>query len=291
MSKIVKKKWEIRRRLEEIDRQLYWAGNVGRTNLIGRFGISPQQASADLKSYLESAGDKIRFNGAIKRYVPQEGFEPIFVAPSLEDYIHWSGGVGHELITVPLPYRSIDLGVLRMLSIAIHQQLSVEIRYRSLSTPEGTVRRITPHSIVFTGTRYHVRAYCHHRNGFRDFVLGRIIEASDHREPGPGKEADDAWNTLLIVRIGPHPSLSDKQRTVIEADYAMTNGETQLRIKQALLLYILDQFKLDGNEAERPAEEQQIILLNPEILAYSKFSQEPLSSRCELRMPFKRPRN
>lgn len=259
------KKWEVQRRLEEIDRQLYWAGSVGRTDLIVRFGISPQQASADLKLYLERVGETIRFNGSIKRYVPTDTFQPQFIQPCIEDYIGWAGEIGHVVTTVPLPFRSASMVTLQALTKAIHQRRSIEIRYRSLTTPEGMVRRITPHSIVFTGTRYHVRAFCHYSEEFRDFVLGRIVETSTFDDAGPGKEKDDAWNTLIIARIGPHPMLTATQRTLIEADYAMVDGEARIHIKQALLLYLLDQFNLFEQESGRPASVQQIVLLNPEV--------------------------
>ncbi|WGO96852.1 WYL domain-containing protein [Saccharophagus degradans] len=265
MTTTALKKWEVQRRLEEIDRQLYWAGSVGRTDLIARFGISPQQASADLKLYLDRLGTAVRFNGSIKRYVPTEKFQPEFIKPCIEDYISWAGEIGHAATIVPLPFRSANMSVLQPVTMAIHQRRSIEIRYRSLTTPEGTVRRITPHSIVFTGTRYHVRAFCHRSEEFRDFVLGRVIETYTFDDAGPGKDKDDAWNTLIIVRIGPHPELTVAQRTVIEADYAMTDGEAKIHIKQALLLYLLDQFNLFERESDRAATVQQIVLLNPEI--------------------------
>lgn len=270
MNESALKKWEVQRRLEEIDRRLYWVGYVGRGDLMERFGISPQQASADFKLYLSKANNTIRFNGSIKRYVPKEGFEPLFISPNTEDYIGWAGEAGHALVTVPIPLRRVSVEILRALSMAIHQRRSVEIRYRSLTTPEGTVRRISPHSIISTGSRYHVRAYCHHRKGFRDFVLGRIIGTGSLSEPGPGKEDDVAWNTLLIARIAPHPNLTMGQRTVIEADYEMVDGVAQIHIKQALLLYFLDQFNLDSTGSERPAAIQQIVLLNPEIIPLAK---------------------
>lgn len=259
------KKWEVQRRLEEIDRQLYWTGSVGRTDLIARFGISPQQASADLKVYLGRVGQTIRFNGSIKRYVPTEEFQPAFINPCIEDYIGWAGEIGYGVTTVPLPLRSASIAVLQALTKATHQRRSIEIRYRSLTTPEGSVRRITPHSMVFTGTRYHVRAFCHRSEEFRDFVLGRIIETYTFDDAGKERDKDEAWNTLVIVRLGPHPELTAAQRTVIEADYAMVDGEAEIRIKQALLLYLLDQFNLFEPMSERPATVQQIVLLNPEI--------------------------
>jgi hypothetical protein len=259
------KKWEVQRRLEEIERRLYWAGSVGRADLIKLFGISPQQASTDLKTYLTQAGETVRFDGSSKSYRPTSEFSPFLIKPSIEDYTSWIGEIGHPLAVVPIPFRTIPADVLRGLAQAIQQGVSINIQYRSLTNPQGMIRRISPHSIVATSTRYHVRAYCHTRLDFRDFVLGRIIKATEPGLKGMDKSDDGAWNTLVIARIGPHSKLSAPMREIIEADFAMEKGEAQIKIRQALLFYFLDQFNLDGNEQERSAVKQQIVLLNQEI--------------------------
>jgi len=259
------KRWETRRRLEEIERCLYWAGSVGRGDLIDRFGISPQQASADLKAYIAGAGDTIEFRHSGKRYLPTDNFAPRLITPSIEDYASWAGEIGVAVASVPVPFRAAKPETLRALTRALHQGYSVSTRYRSLTHPRGTARRITPHTLVFSGERYHIRAYCHERQEFRDFVLGRVLEAMEPGEAGPGSGEDTAWNTLVIARIGPHPGLTTSQRQVIEGDYAMVDGEAEIQIRQALLLYFLTHFRLDGRERTRAAVPQQIVLLNPEI--------------------------
>lgn len=264
------RKWEVQERLSDIERRLYWTGSVGRTELMERFGISPQQASADLKAYLSQAGDTVRFNASTKRYEPTAAFTPSLITPSVEHYVAWAGEVGYAVEIVPRPHRTADPEVLRGLATAIHQQRSVQIRYCSLTHPQGTLRRISPHSLVFNGYRYHVRAYCHQREDFRDFVLGRIITAADVGGPSLDKSRDEAWNTLIIARIGPHPGLTPAQRKVIETDFDMRHGEALVRMRQALLLYFLDQFNLDGYETKRSAEIQQIVLLNSEIRHLAK---------------------
>ncbi len=209
----------------------------------------------------------VEFDSSTKRYLPTDGFTPFLGGTEADFYPTWAAtGTGHSVCTIPLPLRNSPNDILRDLSRAIYQNRSVMITYRSMKNPEGMERRISPHTIVDSGTRYHVRAYCHMRNEFRDFVLGRIASASAFGEQRKGASDDTQWNTLIVVRIGPHPGLTPAQSSVIEDDYAMVEGEAQIRISQALLRYLLKRLHLDEKGGDRNAEEQQVILLNQEII-------------------------
>lgn len=64
----------------------------------------------------------------------------------------------------------------------------------SFSTPDGETRLIAPHTLIYTGMRWHVRAYCERNRDYRDFVLSRfrgipelMDDLTDHgRESDPG---------------------------------------------------------------------------------------------------------
>jgi len=167
-----------------------------------------------------------------------------------------------------MPLREVKLPAIREIANALHQEKSVEISYQSMSNKDVSIRRITPHSIVFDGYRYHVRAFCHFRNEFRDFVLGRIITVNDKDHPGKTKNEDMAWNMYLPLRLGPHPKLTASQKKIIENDFGMTDGELLLKVRQAMLHYTLAQLRIDRFTEERSPAEQQIVLLNPDILHF-----------------------
>ena len=261
-------KWEVKKRLEEIERCLWWMGKLGRADLMSKFGISPQQASADISLYQKLAPGNAEFNRSARQYEPSISFEPKFIEIDSADYAEWRREAGEELVFIPMPLRNAPLPMLRPITRAIHQGKSLKIEYQSMSSAKMSSRRITPHAIVFDGYRYHARAYCHSRQEFRDFVLGRITKADAFRDAGPGKDKDEAWNTLIILRIGPHPKLSASQRQIIENDFGMAKGEFQLRVRQAVLHYTLTQLRLDRFAEERTPAEQQVVLLNPEVLSY-----------------------
>lgn len=263
-------KWEVQKRLEEIEHCLYWIGGVQRSNLIEVFGISPQQASADFALYRKLAPTNTEFNNSLKRYEPTEQFKAIFIQLGIEDYFKWSGQKAAVTSSIPTPLRPTNTLILQPVINAIHAKLSIEIEYQSMSSPKPSKRRLTPHTVVFDGYRYHVRGYCHLRNNFRDFVLGRIKRASNPDVSGQTKEMDDAWNTMIILRLCPHPELTPEQRQVIEQDFGMVNGELHLRVKQAMLVYTLVQLRLDRFTEMRTPAEQQIILANPEVMNFLK---------------------
>jgi predicted DNA-binding transcriptional regulator YafY len=53
---------------------------------------------------------------------------------------------------------------------ACREGLRLETEYVSLNTPNVEVRLIAPHTLVYTGMRWHVRAYCEKNGQYRDFA-------------------------------------------------------------------------------------------------------------------------
>ncbi|MGZ7265383.1 helix-turn-helix transcriptional regulator, partial [Streptococcus pyogenes] len=70
--------------------------------------------------------------------------------------------------------RNIAPEVLRPLVQAIRDKKRVDICYTSLKDGEFVERIISPHTLVCTPLRWHVRAYCEYARDYRDFVLSRI---------------------------------------------------------------------------------------------------------------------
>ena len=86
--------------------------------------------------------------------------------------------------------------MLRPILLACREGLRLESEYVSLANPEVEIRVMAPHTLVFTGMRWHVRAYCEKNREYRDFVLSRfrgepdLMDESEHI-----REQDEAWNT------------------------------------------------------------------------------------------------
>jgi predicted DNA-binding transcriptional regulator YafY len=141
------------------------------------------------------------------------------------------------------------------------------VDYVSINNPDREGRIIVPHTLVYTGLRWHVRAWCEKNLEYRDFVLSRfrdipeIMDESEH-----GVEGDDEWNTRITIRIAPDPRLEPAQQEVVEVDYGMTDGLLEVTTRGKLVPYALKLLHVDPNESQDDPTAQQIVLQNREEL-------------------------
>src|ERR1700730_18350681 len=75
-------RWSVERRLAFIEERLFWLGEVNRTDLVRRFGVSMSQASADIARYLAHDPPGVTYDKSAKRYVAGEEFRPVLAPPS-----------------------------------------------------------------------------------------------------------------------------------------------------------------------------------------------------------------
>ena len=70
-----------------------------------------------------------------------------------------------------------------------------------------------PHTLVYTGFRWHVRAYCHQSKQFKDFLLSRIdrtpvVVAIESVDPAQ----DQQWHEEIVLTLIPNPKLNEAQK-------------------------------------------------------------------------------
>src|SRR5688572_6394184 len=80
-------RWGVQRRLEFIDFRLFWDGRFNRRDLVETFGISAQQASADIAQYEAMAQANLAYDKAEKAYKRTVRFSPAFVGEAIERYL------------------------------------------------------------------------------------------------------------------------------------------------------------------------------------------------------------
>lgn len=275
-------KWGQDRRLEFIDVRLRWDGRINRSDLTTFFGISVPQASLDIAKYVELAPDNAVYDRSARVYLAGERFKPLYPSNTpqrfLNELLAQAAGVLQPELTflgwtpstdlTASPGRQVPAEVLLPLLAAIREHKQVQVSYQSMSSTEPGVRNLSPHAIAYDGFRWHVRAYCHRRDQYLDFVIARILEARATAEPAVPGDKDEAWHRKVSLVLGPNPALPAAAQRVIELDYGMSDGRVRLDCRQALLFYTLKRLGLlDGQEA--PPEVQQIALLNgQEVLPY-----------------------
>ena len=276
-------KWGVERRLEFIEFRLFWEGGVNRSDLIDTFGVSVPQASKDLTHYQERAPHNAVYDKSARRYVAGPEFRPVFLDPDPDAYLmrlrsmaegfaepgaNWLAAPPDIDVALMLR-RKVDTEVLRSVLSAVRDERSLELHYQSMNRdrPDPTWRRITPHAFGFDGLRWHVRAWCHETQRFKDFLLSRILGCGDFGEPGAGAAQDRLWQETFDIIIVPHPSLSAGQKEVVAKDYNMANGRAVLTVRYAMLFYVLKRLGLLEGARDRDPRTQHIVAASEQEVA------------------------
>lgn len=280
LSQTRRGRWGQDRRLEFIDSRLYWNGRVNRSSLTEFFGISVPQASLDLAEYQAQAPENTVYDRTEKAYVATADFKPILVDPTSGRYLAELYALTTNTIPsdisflgdppltaiVKHPTRRVSPELLRSVLHAIHADSTLDITYQSMSRPEPSQRTISPRALAYDGYRWHVRAYCHRRERYCDFVFARILDYAGPHASQPVQEADHEWDRILRVVIGPNPSLAPGPKKAIELDYGMIDGQLAIETRQCLAYYLLRRLGLHRSTDHLSGNEQQVVLLNRDEL-------------------------
>ncbi|MBJ2270107.1 WYL domain-containing protein [Pseudomonas sp. MF6772] len=270
-------RWDLALRYRLIETVAWWEGRLTTGHLIQSFGISRQQASKDINTYItEHAPRNLTYDKQLKGYVPSKLFKPLFIDDSASAYLHLlyqnneraphieglALAYAHTKV-LEVPDRSIKPEILRPLLKACRDHLRLDIDYVSLNSPDPEGRLIAPHTLVYTGMRWHVRAYCEKNGQYRDFVLSRLRgEPNLDGESENSVNEDEVWNTEVTVVIEPDSRLTPAQKAIIEADFGMLNGQLLIPTRRALVKYVLQRYQIDPTKMEPRPEAQQIIVKN-----------------------------
>jgi predicted DNA-binding transcriptional regulator YafY len=280
-------RWDLLLRYRYIETISLWEGRLTTGHLTRCFGIGRQQASRDINIYARDiAPGNIQYDKYLKGYRPTDAFEPRVTRGTADEYLHLMTrqeqlmGVFESLplatanVEQLAPQaRDVSPAVLRPLIQAARQGRRVEVDYVSLQNPDREGRIIVPHTLVFTGFRWHVRAWCEKNQGFRDFVLSRFRGEADILDASPKRaEDDEAWQRHVDVVIQPDPRLAPEQREVVEVDYGMSAGELRLSTRATLASYLLKLFQLDPESRHDNPLAQQIVLANADELVPHLFT-------------------
>lgn len=270
-------RWDLLLRYRLIEIIALWEGRLTTNHLIDTFGIGRQQASKDINTYLEQVGPgNIEYDRFLKGYKPTETFKPKVTSGIADEYLQLlsrnneltdtfdslSLAVANtEVLSVPV--RNVKPEVIRAIVRAAREKRRLEVDYVSVSSPNREGRVIVPHTLVFTGVRWHVRAWCEKNGDYRDFVLSRfrgdveMMDISEHTI-----EHDDNWNTPITIKIKPDSRLEKAQQKVVAEDWGMTRNKLDITVRGSLVQYALQSLHIDANMVQAKAEAQQIVISN-----------------------------
>lgn len=244
-----------RDRLLYIELKTRFMGEIRRQDLMTRFGIQYAAATRDITLYRKLAPKNLDYNAKTKTYIGGEWIRPLFDYTA-ERVLTWlSLGYGDtqpvrikSMIPCERPpiTQSIDLDMLSTLARAINSKRAVEVVYRSFSSGL-TTREIVPFAFADNGLRWHVRAFDRRNAQFRDFVLTRIVDTkllAAEAQESELSDQDIQWNRIVELELVPHPANVQHPDTV-EHEYGMENGMLYLRVRAALVGYLLRYWNVD----------------------------------------------
>lgn len=283
-------KWNTRQRLEYIETMAFYTGVVARSDLVRAFGLSDPAATKILKQYNDLVPDNLYYQQSVFGFVPNASFQAMFAdlspavaLPLIASNLASAGmpfgkqpiyGIPTE--NLPIPNRFPHASILAQITRAIKQQRQVKLIYHSLSDRDNNEPRlIEPHSLINTGLRWHVRAYNAGTYDFRDFVLSRIIRAEMLTEAAESSaEYDEAWMDMIPLQLAPHPGLAQHQHKILELDYAMADGVIELKVRRAMVGYVLQQLAVDTTveHSLSPNAYQLIVLNRDEIEPFASWA-------------------
>jgi len=282
MSKHWPYRWDLLSRYRLIEIIALWEGRLTTNHLRNAFGIGRQQASKDINIYLSDiAPGNLVYDRHLKGYKPAVGFQPTLTKGSADEYLHWLGRNEDLINTFTLeflqtphiellgpPVQQVSPATLRSIIKAARHQLRLETEYVSFNQPYSETRVIAPHTLVFTGSRWHVRSWCEKNKDFRDFVLSRFrgMQALIDFKTEFTVAQDSAWNTRVEIELGPDPRLSAAQQEIIINDYQMQNGKRSMTVRAALVSYMLQLLRIDKPMVNEDPVAQQIVLINRKAL-------------------------
>jgi len=273
-------RWEQLLRYQLIEITALWEGRLITNHLIGAFGIGRQQASKDINAYKFLCPENLEYDKKAKGYVPTDNFKAQFTEGTASEYLHLLNSnkalssvfEKSEMPTsytevLSVPNRTISPEILRPIIKASREKLRLDITYCSMTSPDGEDRIISPHSLVFSGVRWHVRAYCEKHRDYRDFVINRIKSIDDVMGAAIEDDKNDAlWHKKIDLKVCPNPNLSKAQQGLLARDYNMVEGVLHLSERASLTQYALDHLHVYTGEVNDKVR-SHLVLKNRTVLS------------------------
>jgi len=280
---IDKPKWAFLKRLEYIDFRLFWDRMLNRADMAEAFGMSTQQASADIAAYGDAAPGNLVYDGSAKAYRRGDSYRPEWAARGVDRYLLQlvglkSGWLDAEStwFQTPLPpvevvsvgRRATNSDHLMAVLDAIKDRQQLQIDYRSLTGSPPSWRRIAPHSLAYAFGRWYVRAWAAEHNDFRDYLLNRIRGVSPDGPASVDVSLDYEWSHFIDLSLVPNPKLKSEQQQALIEEFEMTEGVLTMPVRLSMSFYLIAHLNLDLDPAENKPEKTQLVLTNgPEIEA------------------------
>lgn len=231
---------------------LQWEGACNASRMSDLFRVRRENVTRHIQEYRAEFPGQMAYDAIGKVFRPTPAFQPRYSRGVISEYLtlarrFYTGADNHSwLDSGPSPHIEPDPVIFRDMVQAIKDQYPVLTRYRSWNHPQGIERRIHPHSLAYSGLRWHCRAFDERTESYRDFHLGRIDTLVPGGPPGTGttRDNDRDWNEYITLTMGPNPGLSPEEQGLVCADYGMSDGKLSVTCRRSMAHYVLQGYQV-----------------------------------------------
>ena len=269
-------RWGPRRRLEFIEFRLLWDARINRADICRQFGISAQQASADLATYERLAPDNMRYDRAQRTFLRGAGYFPLLIGGLSDRYLLQLQAIETGVIprtetwfdrpppiqVAEVRRQPVDDAVLMAVLDAIRRGGALKVLYHTMSDKPDVERVIAPHALAQGSGRWHARCWDAENAEFRDFNLNRIHRVDAEAGRGVDVRLDLEWETRVDLVLRPNPQYSAKMRASVRDEFRFESEELVIDTRIALLFYLFHEFNLELSSEALPNSKRQLVLVN-----------------------------
>jgi len=245
---------------------LCWEGELRNSRLQDLLNLASVQVSRLIRHLREAYPGLLINDTTSKRWVLADRSR-LPSTPNIDAYLRFTedndSSASEWLVDSRLSFASPDPLIFANVRAACVSSRGLQVNYRSMSSPEGKLRLIFPHSMIRLGRRWHVRAWCCERQDYRDFNLGRMRDLlmtdtqADHENP-----KDHAWHTWVDLHIGAHRDLSPAHQILIKEEYFGGKDSQILSARAPLTPYLIQDLQVATDPATETPPAFQLELLN-----------------------------
>ncbi len=286
-----KAKWNVKKRLEFIEFRLFWDAKLNRKDLVDTFGISAQQASADIATYEEMGPQNLAYDSAQKTYLRTDRFSPKLIGAWTHRYLLQLVAIENGWMDAEdtwfeneqpveiktLTRKRVDSQVLMCVLDAIRERKSLEMFYRSMTGSTASDRLIEPHALSYNSGRWYVRAWSAEHNDFRDYNLNRIERANAGVPASIDRALDFQWHHTIDLVIIPNPELPKERQAAVEYEYEMSDGKIEVNCRLSVSFYLMSEHNLDVESGVLDPLKQQLVLKNKDEVLQTRAVARKLS--------------
>jgi hypothetical protein len=255
---------------------LAWEGELRNHRVQKLLGLESVQASRLIAQFRGEHPDTVEYDTAAHRWLPARGAQ--IPATALEDYLGLLDEAQDWYEDGRVDFVTPNRRLFALVRHACITRVGLNTRYTSMSHPKGQARVLYPHTLVRLMQRWHLRAWCTQRLAYCDFNLGRMASTRVHPAPASALPPDVDWEQTQELRLGAHRALDADQEQVIRGEYFGGAVARSVRVRRALLPYIINDIRASIDPARQQPPEFQLEVLNAKDLTPWLFSQPPLDS-------------